>query len=207
MCLFIHVYACSTRSHASIQQRSLPPHRFPLSAKICAFDAVSFGLPSETACNPGRIRDLALFSPSVQSNLLHCTQQEAYHATRDGCRAPVEALQAAPQAVLDRQSIAYRRSDHHMRPILHSVRIHPFFFRCSINQSESARDMTSQPGYDLSPSNLMRIGHVCVCACGCLHVQACRLLLFMIFCSCCCRTCCSFLQTRHVMCFAPKELK
>ena len=106
MCLFIHVYACSTRSHASIQQRSLPPHRFPLSAKICAFDAVSFGLPSETACNPGRIRDLALFSPSVQSNLLHCTHQEANHVTRDGCRAPAEAPQVAPQAALDRQPIA-----------------------------------------------------------------------------------------------------
>ena len=158
-------------------------------------------------CNPGRIRDLALFSLSVQFNLLHCTRQEGNPVTRDGCRAPAEAPQAAPQAALDRQPIAYRQSDHHPRLTRRAARIRPFFFSCSFNQSESARDMTSQPGYDLSPSNLMRIGHVCVCACGCLHVQACRLLLFMIFCSCCCRTCCSFLQTRHVMCFAPKELK
>ena len=54
-----------------MQQRNLPPHRFPLRTKIRAVDAVSYGLPRETACSPGRIRDLALFSP--QSNLIYST--------------------------------------------------------------------------------------------------------------------------------------
>ena len=92
MCLSTHVYACSTCSHASMQQRKLPLHRcvqpfftlcssacLPylsschflcadgslLSAKICPSDAVPVGLPSETASNNGRNRDLVLVSPSA----------------------------------------------------------------------------------------------------------------------------------------------
>ena len=143
------------------------------------------------------------FLPSVQFDLLHCTHQESNHVVRYGCRPPAEAAQAAPQAALVRQPIAHRESDHNMRRVCHVARTRPFLFRCSSNHSESARDITSQPGYGLSPSNLMRSGHVCVCACGCLHVQAFRLLVFMSLCSRSRRSCCCSLQTRHVMCFAP----
>ena len=59
-----------------------------------------------------------------------------------------------------------------------------FFFSCSRNQAESARDMTSQPGYGFSPANFPQSGQLCVCCCGCLHVQAFRLLFFMSLCSC-----------------------
>ena len=73
------------------------------------------------------------------------------------------------------------------------------FLRCSKSQSESARHITSQPGYGRSPANLTRIGHSVVCAGGRLHVQAARWLVSMSACS---RTSLS-LQSKHVICFAP----
>ena len=73
------------------------------------------------------------------------------------------------------------------------------FLRCSTSQSESARHITSQPGYGRSPANLTRIGHSVVCAGGRLHVQAARWLVSMSAWS---RTSLS-LQSKHTICFAP----
>ena len=99
----------------------------------------------------------------------------------------------------------HRPSVHIWYHTCHVSRNYLFFFRCSMNQSESARVITSQPGYGLSPAYLTCIGHFRVCAFGCLHVQAARLLFFMSCCSRCCRACCCSLHTRHVMCFAPAK--
>ena len=80
-----------------------------------------------------------------------------------------------------------------------------FFFSVSTNQSDSARLITSQPGYGTSPANLTCIGHFLVCESGCLHVQAARWLVSMSCCSRCSRACSCSLHTRHVICLAlPK---
>ena len=67
------------------------------------------------------------------------------------------------------------------------------------NQSESSRDITSQPGYGRSPEKLMCIGHFSACASGRLHVHAARLLFFMSCRSRCSRAAACFLQPSHTM--------
>ena len=67
------------------------------------------------------------------------------------------------------------------------------------NQSESSRDITSQPGYGRSPEKLMCIGHFSACASGRLHVHAARLLFFMSCRSRCSRAAACFLQSLHTM--------
>ena len=67
------------------------------------------------------------------------------------------------------------------------------------NQSESSRDITSQPGYGRSPAKRMCIGHFSACASGRLHVHAARLLSFMSCRSRCSRAAACFLQPSHTM--------
>ena len=80
-------------------------------------------------------------------------------------------------------------------PMLHVL---CFFFRFC-NQSESSRDITSQPGYGRSPAKRMCIGHFSACASGRLHVHAARLLFFMSCRSRCSRAAACFLQPSHTM--------
>ena len=80
-------------------------------------------------------------------------------------------------------------------PMLHVL---CFFFRFC-NQSESSRDITSQPGYGRSPAKRMCIGHFSACASGSLHVHFARLLLFMSCRSRCSRAAACFLQPSHTM--------
>ena len=89
------------------------------------FYLCSSGLRIETACNPGRIRDLALVSSSVRSDLLHCTHLESNPATRE-CRRRLHKLQ------LDAQPIAHRLSYHTMHGTRHASRTHPFFLSATL---------------------------------------------------------------------------
>ena len=72
-------------------------------------------------------------------------------------------------------------------------------FFCFCSQSESSRDITSQPGYGRSPKKLMCIGHFSACASGRLHVHAARLLFFMSCGGRCSRAAACFLQPLHTM--------
>ena len=84
-----------------------------------------------------------------------------------------------------------------------SLSVHPlspFFCRC--NHSESSLDMTSQPGYGLSPKKHMCIGHFSVCASGCPHLHAARLLFFISCCNLCFRAWVCSLHIRHSMVYA-----
>ena len=65
-----------------------------------------------------------------------------------------------------------RRSDHKLHHTHHVACTYPFFFRCPMNQSVSARAITSQPGYGLAPVYSACSGQFRVCACGCLPAPA-----------------------------------
>ena len=110
----------------------------------CPFDAVPVGPLIETACNPDRIRDLALYRlvcqgrPHVTSvafaiwhslltqsasiySTVHTRKQIPYHEMDAWCRQRCRKLR------LDRQPIAHRQSEHGMCGTQHAARAHSFF--------------------------------------------------------------------------------
>ena len=98
--------------------------------------------------------------------------------------------------------LSYSRLLHilfNVAPTLHVLRV--FLLRVW-NQSESSRDITSQPGYGRSPRKRMCIGHFSACASARLQVHAVRLLFFMSCRNCCSRAPACSLQPLHTMAYA-----
>ena len=150
----VHVYAYSTCSRASMRQRKLCPHR---QCELCpnpyvqTLLSVLAGFAIETARSPGRVRDPALVSSSVPSDLTYCKHQESNHATRECRRGSANCGWIGSLSHTD-------QSDHNMHGTGHAARSHPFFVLATLKYLRISHFAKSSGR------------HVRVCACECLRV-------------------------------------